>query len=142
MASVSNQKEIKVLREKIDEFKSSLHKSLTKNGFKLDLFKSEDEVIDYLCSNFSVLIAPSTRFRYGFRVWKSVPITEQPEHWMAPTCSSTDTHMNVPMDELYGRTEYKDILMDAGFLEKVVNHIVICNIPGGASIIYNELTPG
>lgn len=142
MASVSNQKEIKVLREKIDEFKSSLHKSLTKNGFKLDLFKSEDEVIDHLCSNFSVLIAPSIRFRYGFRVWKSVPITEQPEHWMAPTCSSTDTHMNVPMDELYGRTEYKDILMDAGFLEKVVNHIVICNIPGRASIIYNELTPG
>ena len=142
MASLSNQIKIKALREKIDELEASLYGSLAGNGFDLDLFESEDDVISHIGSMFSLFATPTIRFRYGFRVWKSIPISEQPEHWMAPTCSSTDTHMNIPMDELYGRTEFKDILMDTGFLEKIVNHVVIYNIPGGASIIYNELTPG
>jgi hypothetical protein len=142
MANLSNQIKIEALRETIDELEVSLYKSLASTGFDLDLFESEDDVINQIGSMFSPFITPAIRFRYGFRVWKSVPISEQPDHWMAPTCSSTDTHMNVPMDELYGRTEFKDILMDSDFLNKVVSHVVIYNIPGGASIIYNELTPG
>jgi hypothetical protein len=142
MTNLSNQIKIEALKEKIDELEVSLYKSLTGSGIDLDLFESEDDIINHIGSMFIPFATPAIRFRYGFRVWKSVSISEQPDHWMVPTCSSTDTHMNVPMDELYGRTEFKDILMDSDFLNKVVSHVVIYNIPGGASIIYNELTPG
>jgi hypothetical protein len=142
VSSISNQIKIKALRDKITEIEGTVYASLAAHGFDLDSFASEDEIIDNMGSMFNLFTTPSVRFRYGFRVWKNIPIEEQPEHWMAPTCSSTDTHMNIPMDELYGRSEFRDILMNTGFLERIVNHVVIYNIPGGASIIYNELTPG
>jgi hypothetical protein len=142
MAGLSNQIKIKALREKIDELEVSLYRSLAGNGFDLDLFESEDDVLQNIGSMFTLFPTPKVRFRYGFRVWKSIAISDQPDHWMAPTCSSTDTHMSIPVEELYGRSEFKDILMNAGFLEKIVNHVVLYNIPGGSSITYNEVTPG
>lgn len=142
MVGIANQLKIKALREKLGELEASLYAALAGNGFDLDSFNSEDDILQNIGSMFTLFPTPKVRFRYGFRVWKSISISDQPDHWMAPTCSSTDTHMNIPMDELYGRSEFKDILMNTGFLEKIVNHVVLYNIPGGSSIIYNELTPG
>lgn len=142
MVGIANQLKIKALRDKLGELEASLYAALAGNGFDLDSFNSEDDILQNIGSMFTLFPTPKVRFRYGFRVWKSIAISDQPDHWMAPTCSSTDTHMNIPMDELYGRSEFKDILMNTGFLEKIVNHVVLYNIPGGSSIIYNELTPG
>lgn len=78
------------------------------------------------------------RLNRGFRLWANVSVSEYPDHWMAPQCSTANSYMNIPIEELYGRTTFWDLISSTGFLDRVDDHRVLCVNEGVSSIIYNN----
>lgn len=117
-----------------------IHESFLRLGVNLEDFSSPNLAYESLFADNELdptCYRTSNRLSRGFRLWANVPISEYPDHWMAPHCSTINSYMNIPIEELYGKTTLWDLISSTGYLDRVDEHIVLYLNEGVSSIIYN-----
>lgn len=130
-----------LLINRLNELSADIAAGLLAANLNPDLYEDEEAVLSNIAANIEYVSGSSNARFYGsFALWASEPKADNPGHWMTDLCSSSDTHLLKPIEELYGRMDTYDELQKHDFLDCVRAHITIFDKPGLAAILYNEAT--
>jgi len=131
------------LEDKLSKLRPLLDVSIRDAGFDPADYADVQGLIDILPGMMPIIndVDDMPRLRRFFRLQASVPKEEHTDHWMYPMCSATETHLNMTLDELYGREDYKTVVLDniEDYLSMIQKYIPVFHEPGMAYILYIQL---
>jgi hypothetical protein len=130
------------LQEKMNEIKPRLDLMITEAGYDPNDYEDLQDLIDIITPMMRpVEVGAVNRFNKIYRLWASCPKENHTDHWMYPLCSSTETHLPRTMDELYGREDYRTIVLDHinDFLSMIQKHLTLFHDPDVGYIIYTQV---
>lgn len=140
---LSNNVKRVALESKLADLRPRLELSMAEAGYDPATYVDVQDLIDILPDYINYFEGDAVpRFYAGCRVYASVDKSLHTDHWMYPLCSATDTHITLPPDELYGRTEYHDTVMDHtanDFLAAITKFATIFDQSGVAQIIVTHV---
>jgi hypothetical protein len=131
------------LEDKLSKLRPLLDVSIRDAGFDPADYADVQGLIDSLPSMLNTVNDGATdRFAKVYRLWASVPKEDNKDHWMYPLCSATDTHLSKTLDELYGREDYKSMVLEhiEDFLSMIVKHLTLFHEPDLGYIIYTQVS--
>jgi len=139
---ISTAAKAETLKKRIALLKDNVYSSLVSLDMDPDLYADEEAVLENLTSNVKIVENHQPeRFRQGYRLYDSVNKVGMEDHWAYPICSATDTHLNRPIDEMYGRHDFFDLAESQGLLGVVTDYVKIIEAPGIFSIICTVVNP-
>lgn len=131
------------LQDKLNQLRPRLDDTIRDAGFVPADYTDVQDLIDIIPGMLSVIDGGDpVRFRGGYRLWASMPRVDHPDHWMNALCSSTETHLPMTVDELYGREDFKSAMFGhtgADFLRMVEKHLTLFHQEGVAHILYTQV---
>lgn len=131
------------LEEKLSKMRYFLDVSIRDIGLEPTDYPDVQSLIDFIPSMVKVIEdGDPVRFHGGYRLWGSVPKESYPDHWMYPLCSTTQTYMPIPLDELQGSEGFKSSVMehtDSDFLRMIEKHFTLFEYEGCAQIIFTQV---